>query len=118
MPFGDAGTVIADRSKQGWKLVTGTLALNPAHTTTVAYQYLYVWPNPDTSGIGGSGYPVSGDMITAYREGETYPPKSDDTWTLADGTAYLISKVTSRLNADEAMGYAVYDCVVTRITNV
>ena len=118
MAFGDYQTVIDDRQKQDWKLVAGTLFLNPDHTTTVAFSYLYVWPSPDTTGIGGAGYPVSGDKITVYREGETSKPKADDVLQTADGTSYQITSVNSRLNADEdTLGYAVYDCQVTKITN-
>ncbi len=117
MAFGDASTVMADRAKQSWKLTTATLYLNPEHTVAVPYASVYEWPNPDTSGIGSSGYPLSGDKVTFYREGEAYPPKADDQVEV-NGSTYLITKVTSRLNRDElTMGYAVYDCNVSRLTN-
>lgn len=119
MSFGDAQTVMDDRQKQDWKLTSGTVYFNPDFTSSVFFQYLYVWPNPDSTGIGGTGYPVSGDKITIYREGEEGRPKADDRILVADdGSQYLINAVTSRLNADEdTLGYAVYDCTVTKLTN-
>ncbi len=117
MPFADAATVMADRAKQSWKLTTATLYLNPDHTTTVSYASVYVWPLKDWSGIGADGWPTTIGKITFYREGESSAPQSDDTVTNEAGSEFLIQSVLSRLNRDEEMGYAVYDCEVSRLTN-
>lgn len=115
MAFFGADTVRADlrlHRQQAGLVTAGTL--NVQTGGTVAYANVCLWPENDVSALGGGGMPFVGSMVTAWRVGEADPaPRPDDTWTVG-GTDYLISSVRKRHNHDEASGYAIYDCQVSR----
>ena len=98
------------------KVVTGTLKVRIVGSadqfTNVSWNYLYVHPQTEVSGYEGKGYADIDGMITAYRTSESDAPRVDDQWVIGTKT-YLIKSVTPRLNADDSLGIAVYDCNVT-----
>lgn len=104
-------TVLRDLAKhrRTGKLVTATLKRNSGFSD-IAYANVYVWPTNETTGVGGGGNADQRTTISAYRVGEADAPRADDRWTVGV-TTWNIESVTSRLNADEANGFAVYDCV-------
>jgi hypothetical protein len=78
--------------------------------SSVNYLYCYRWPQPQNTGIGGSGYPNTQGQVTLFREGEATGPVVDDKLTIGS-TSYQVIQVTAENNADEADGYAVYQLV-------
>ena len=94
------------------KLTTGTLS--PADgSADVAYAYVYPWPGTEATALGGEGSAGVTGTITVYRAGEAGKPRSDDTLTVGS-FSWLVTSVETRLNADEAVHYAVHDCRVGR----
>lgn len=110
-------SVIADRNKhlRTGKVVTATLKIQagPNKNTTVPYANIYVWPNTEVTGAGGQGRAWTGGRVTLYRMGEAYAPATDDTLESLEvngvSTNVRINSVQPRLNADEALSFAVYD---------
>lgn len=80
----------------------------------VAYAAVYVHPVDEESPLGRGGATPQRARITAYRMGESYAPRAGYNW-LIGGITYQILSVTSRLNGDEAGGYAVYDTDCSRM---
>lgn len=80
--------------------------------TSITWTYLYVWPAEEVSGLQATGFPDINGVITLYRSGEAVAPRADDQ-IVVDSVTNIIKQVTPRLNADEAIGSAVYDCLVT-----
>ena len=94
------------------KLTSGTLA--PADgSASVAYSYVYPWPDTEATALGGEGSADVTGTITVYRTGEAGEPRADDTLTVG-AFDWLVASVETRLNADEASGYAVHDVRVRR----
>lgn len=107
--------VLADLKKhlRTGKVVEATLTLNDDSATQVEWTYTYIWPETESSALGGPGAASVSTRITAWRTGETEKPRADDKWTI-DSVDFLINAVTTRLNADEAQNFAVYDCDCSR----
>lgn len=93
------------------KVMAGSLKVKGSgdSQTSVAYSYLYVWPQSEHTGIGEGGMPSIHGRITAFQEGESSAPRADDAWVI-NSTTYLILSVQTSLNADT--GYAVHECDV------
>ena len=114
MPFLGRQSVQATLFKQQRtvKVTSGTLKVRGDGDTftSVSWANLYVYPNTQTTGIGAGGYPNLFGRATLYRTGEAYAPRVDD--KLVDGRSreWQIVRVESRLDGDEADGWAVYDC--------
>ncbi len=120
-------SVLADlrlHKKQAGLVTTGTLSryLNGTYdpVNDVALANVCLWPNPTYSSLGTGGGAYNAGPVCIWRTGESIPdiggiaaPKGQDKLTIG-GTEYLLESVAPRLNADEANGYAIYDCQVTR----
>jgi hypothetical protein len=93
------------------KITSGTLKVRGSDdgTTDVSWANLYVYPEDEATGMGAGGHPDITTQIVLYRTGETSKPRPDDKLTVGSDT-YLLTRVASRLNADESRHYAVYDC--------
>jgi hypothetical protein len=104
-----------EKQRATGKVTTGTLKTRGAldALTDVPWGNLYVYPLPQITGIGGDGYPNVAGRATLYRMGETVAPVADDKLVDGSGRTWQIIGVNSRLNADEAEGFAVYDCDLT-----
>ncbi len=92
------------------KVVSGTLVVRGG--ASVAYQYVYVHPQPQRTGIGGAGYPNTQGGVTMFREGEGTAPMVDDKLTVGSVTVQVV-EVRPENNADEADGWAVYQLQTT-----
>lgn len=107
-------TVAADlrlHKKQAGLVTTGTLNLQGGGT--VSYSNVCLWPTTEITGLGQEMAAHQETMVTAWRQGESQPPRVDDTWTIG-GKNYGIVVVNIRHNHDESSGYAIYDCTCTR----
>lgn len=80
--------------------------------SSVTYAYCYRHPQPQVTGLGGTGYPNTMGNVTLYREGESTAPVVDDKIQIL-GVTYQIIHVLVQNNADEADGWAVYQLVTT-----
>lgn len=93
-------------------VTTGTLA--PLGRSAVPYANVCLWPGSERTAIDEGGMPVETCQLTAWRMGEADPsPRPDDAWSV-NGVSYLIVSVGKRHFADEASGYCIYDCQVSR----
>lgn len=103
------------KQKRTGKVVSGTLKVRGVDdsTTSVSWANIYILPEDESTGMGAGGHSDITTRLTMYRVGETSAPRPDDKLTVGSNT-YLISRVASRLNADESRHYAVYDCDVVR----
>lgn len=113
--FGFESVVRArDRCRDyGGKLVSGTLTPSDG-SASVSFSNVYVYPFEESSALGAGGAPTVSTTIVIYRMGETSRPRADDSLT-AGGFSWLVTSVSSRLNADESSNYAVYECRVIRV---
>lgn len=105
-------TVLRDLSKhrRTGKVTSATLKRNSG-VGDLAWANVYVWPIREATGLGGGGNANQNTTITAWRVGESDLPRADDRWAVGSDV-WNIDTVTRRLNADEATGFAVYDCQV------
>jgi hypothetical protein len=107
-------SVLADlrlHKEQAGGVTTGTLKVLGG--SNVAYANVCLWPTDERSAFGEGGLPVRSSQLTAWRVGESAPPRPDSSWTIG-GVDYLIQRVSKRLHADESDGYCIYDCDVAR----
>lgn len=108
-------SVLADLHKhlrRTGKVVEAVLHPSDDAADDVEYTYAYEWPINRTTGIGGVGYDNGSATITLWRTGETTAPLVDMRITVAGRSQQQVVSVTSRLNADEASNFAVYDLTV------
>ncbi len=113
-------SVLADlrlHKQQAGLVTTGTLARLKNGTydpvNEVAYANVCLWPGSTYSTLGSGGPAYDQSQFCAWRTGEAEKPRGQDKW-IVGGIEYVIQSVTTRLNADENEGYAVYDCTVAR----
>ncbi len=90
--------------------MTATLVVRGG--ASVLYQYCYMHPIPQQTGIGSDGFPNFRGQITLFREGEVTGPVVDDKLVFQSNTFQIID-CKAENNADEADGYAVYQLTVT-----
>lgn len=108
-------TVLQDLYKhfRTGKVIEATLHPSDDANDDVDYTYAYQWPQDTHSGVGGSGHPDSVGTVTLWRTGEGTRPLVDMTLTI-NSVEWKIVSVSSRLNADEANNFAVYELSVVR----
>lgn len=119
MAFFGRETVLADlrlHKAQAGLVTAGTLRVRGASDTftDVAYENVCLWPPREMTGLGGGGAATQGATVTAWRTGEASAPSVDDKWVIG-GVSFLIVSRTARHSHDEASGYAIYDCQVSRM---
>jgi len=107
-------TVLRDLNKhrRTGKVTSATLKRNSG-LSDLAWANVYVWPVRETTGLGGGGNANLETTIVAWRVGEADMPRVDDRWVVGADT-WNVRTADRRLNADEAAGYAVYDCGVIK----
>jgi hypothetical protein len=100
---------------QQQKIYAATLGVRQSNGTTTdeEYDYCYVNPIDEATGLGGGGASYYAANIELFQEGQTYAPRVDDTLTV-NGVTYRINSVRTRLNADS--GYAIHDMTGSAIS--
>ena len=94
------------RQEKIYTAVLGIRSSTGTTATTQAYDYCYVNPIDETTGLGAGGTSAYMASIELFQEGQTTAPRVDDTLTV-NGIVYRINSVRTRLNADT--GYAIHD---------
>lgn len=94
------------------KVTSGTLKVRGDGDALTSHTWanMYVYPLDEITGLGGGGSPNISGRATLYRLGETVAPRVDDKLVDGTGRTWQITRVNSRLNADESDNFAVYDC--------